>query len=85
MELNLSCNHMAYIEGFDLPMRSDHVSYMTPHDQPADTVQHHGALLSSTFVDGGIQPRFGARNFTLPLQNGHYLEVVCPLDLLSSD
>ena len=34
----------------------------------------------STFVDGGVHPRFGTRNFTLPLQNGQYIEVVCPLD-----
>ena len=25
-------------------------------------------------------PRLGTRNFTLPLQNGQYIEVVCPLD-----
>ena len=36
-------------------------------------------------MDGGIHPRFGTRNFTLPLQNNHYLEVVCPLDHPSSD
>jgi hypothetical protein len=66
-------------------MRLDHVSYVTSHDQLADTVQRLGARLGSTFVDGGIHPRFGTRNFTLPLQNGHYLEVVCPLDHPSSD
>ena len=61
-------------------MRLDHVSYVTSHDQLADTVQRLGSRLGSTFVDGGIHPRFGTRNFILPLQNGHYLEVVCPLD-----
>jgi hypothetical protein len=66
-------------------MRLDHVSYVTSHDQLADTVQRLGARLGSTFVDGRIYPRFGTRNFTLPLQNGHYLEVVCPLDHPSSD
>jgi hypothetical protein len=50
-----------------------------------DTFQHLGSRFTSTFVDGGIHPRFGTRNFTLPLQNGHYLEVVCPLDHPSSD
>jgi hypothetical protein len=40
--------------GLDLPMRLDHVSYVTSHDQLADTVQRLGARLSSTFVDGGI-------------------------------
>ena len=66
-------------------MLIDHVSYITPRDQLADTFQCLGAHLGSTFVGVGIHPRFGTRNFTLPLQNGHYLEVVCPLDHPSSD
>jgi len=61
-------------------MRLDHVSYVTSHDQLADTVQRLGARLGSTFVDGGIHPRFGTRNFTAPLVGGQYIEVVCPLD-----
>jgi hypothetical protein len=43
-------------------MRLDHVSYVTSHDQLADTVQRLGARLGSTFVDGGVHPRFGTRN-----------------------
>ena len=66
-------------------MRLDHISYVTAHDQLADTVQRLGSRLGSTFVDGGVHPRFGTRNFTLPLQNGHYIEVVCPLDHPASD
>ena len=66
-------------------MRLDHVSYVTSHDQLADTVQRLGSRLGSTFVDGGVHPRFGTRNFTLPLLNGHYIEVVCPLDHPASD
>lgn len=61
-------------------MRLDHVSYVTSHDQLADTVQRLGSILGSTFVDGGVHPRFGTRNFTMPLIDGQYLEVVCPLD-----
>ncbi len=61
-------------------MRLDHVSYVTSHDQLSDTVQRLGARLGSTFVDGGIHPRFGTRNFTVSLKNGQYIEVVCPLD-----
>ena len=61
-------------------MRLDHVSYVTSHDQLADTVQRLGSRLGSTFVDGGVHPRFGTRNFTMALQNGQYIEVVCPLD-----
>ncbi len=66
-------------------MRLDHISYVTSHDQLSDTVQRLGSRLGSTFVDGGIHPRFGTRNFTLPLRNGHYIEVVCPLDHPASD
>jgi hypothetical protein len=61
-------------------MRLDHVSYVTSHDQLADTVQRLGSRLETTFVDGGIHPRFGTRNFTAPLLDGKYIEVVCPLD-----
>ena len=60
-------------------MRLDHVSYVTSHDQLADTVQRLGSRLGSTFVDGGIHPRFGTRNFTCALKNGQYIEVVCHL------
>ena len=62
------------------PMLLDHVSYVTSHDQLADTVQRLGSRLGTTFVDGGIHPRFGTRNFTAPLLDGKYIEVVCPLD-----
>ncbi len=61
-------------------MRLDHVSYVTTHEQLADTVQRLGSRLGSTFVDGGIHPRFGTRNFTCALMNEQYIEVVCPLD-----
>ena len=61
-------------------MRLDHVSYVSSHDQLSDTVQRLGSRLGSTFVDGGIHPRFGTRNFTASLENGQYIEVVCPLD-----
>jgi hypothetical protein len=61
-------------------MRLDHISYATSHNQLADTVQRLGSRLGITFVDGGIHPQFGTRNFTAPLFNGQYIEVVCPLD-----
>ena len=66
-------------------MRLDHVSYVTSHDQLADTVQRLGSRLGSTFVDGGIHPRFGTRNFTASLKNGQYIEVVCPIDHPATD
>jgi len=66
-------------------MRLDHVSYVTSHDQLPDTVQRLGSRLGTTFVDGGIHPRFGTRNFTAPLLDGKYIEVVCPLDHPSTE
>ena len=61
-------------------MQLDHVSYVTSHEQIADTVQRLGSRISTVFLDGGIHPRFGTRNFTAPLKFGQYIEVVCPLD-----
>jgi hypothetical protein len=61
-------------------MRLDHVSYVTSHNQLADTVQRLGSRLGCAFVDGGIHPRFGTRNFTAALKNKQYIEVVSPLD-----
>ncbi len=61
-------------------MQLDHISYVTSHDLLLDTVQRLGSRMSTTFIDGGIHPRFGTRNFTAPLLGGQYLEVVCPLD-----
>ena len=66
--------------GHYFPMRLDHVSYVASHDQISDVVQRIGSQIGTAFVDGGIHPRFGTRNFTAPLLNGQYIEVVCPLD-----
>ena len=64
----------------NLLMRLDHVSYATTHDQISDVVQRIGSQIGTAFVDGGIHPRFGTRNFTAPLVGGQYIEVVCALD-----
>ena len=61
-------------------MRLDHVSYVASHDQISDVVNRIGSQIRTTFVDGGIHPKFGTRNFTAPLLNGQYIEVVCPLN-----
>ena len=66
-------------------MRLDHISYAASHDQLVDVVQRLGSRIGSAFIDGGIHPRFGTRNFTLPLKNDRYLEVVCPLDHPAAD
>lgn len=61
-------------------MRLDHVSYVATHDQISDVVQRIGSQIGTAFIDGGIHPRFGTRNFTAPLKNDQYVEIVCALD-----
>jgi hypothetical protein len=61
-------------------MRLDHISYVASHEQISDVVNRIGSQIKTAFVDGGIHPKFGTRNFTAPLMNGQYIEVVCPLD-----
>ena len=61
-------------------MKLDHVSYAVLNSELADTVQRLGADLGASFIDGGKHPRFGTRNFILPLSNNSYIEVVAPLD-----
>jgi len=66
-------------------MRLDHISYVASHDQISDVVQRIGSQLGTAFLDGGIHPQFGTRNFTAPLLSGRYLEVVCPLEHPASE
>jgi hypothetical protein len=61
-------------------MQLDHVSYATSSAHLADEVQRIGSRLRRPFSDGGIHPRFGTRNFVLPLTGGTYIEVVAALD-----
>ncbi|MGB4324167.1 MAG: VOC family protein [Candidatus Nanopelagicales bacterium] len=66
--------------GQDNGMRLDHISYACTGSELADVVQRIGVDLGFTFVDGGRHPSFGTRNFTLPLADGAYIEVVSALD-----
>jgi hypothetical protein len=61
-------------------MRLDHLSYAAGSEGIASCVQRLGAALGSSFRDGGLHPRFGTRNFVLPLADSCYLEVVEALD-----
>ena len=61
-------------------MRLDHLSYAAGSEGLASCVQRLGATLGASFRDGGLHPRFGTRNFVLPLADGCYLEVVEALD-----
>ena len=66
-------------------MRLDHVSYVASHNQISDVVNRIGSQIGTAFIDGGIHPKFGTRNFTAPLLNGQYIEVVCPMDHPATD
>jgi len=48
------------------------------HDCPPTSSSVASRIASKS--KGGVHPRFGTRNFTLPRQNGQYIEFVCPLD-----
>ncbi|TAK69453.1 MAG: VOC family protein [Actinomycetota bacterium] len=66
-------------------MRLDHVSYACTNEEIGDVVQRLGSALGGTFTDGGRHPRFGTRNFILPLAAGTYLEVVAALEHPAAD
>jgi hypothetical protein len=66
-------------------MRLDHLSYAAGPEGLANCVQRLGSRLGAAFSDGGIHPRFGTRNFVLPLVDGSYLEVVAALDHPAAD
>jgi hypothetical protein len=66
-------------------MRLDHLSFAAGPDGLASTAQRIGGLLGREFDDGGIHPRFGTRNMTLPLADQTYLEIVEVLDHPASD
>lgn len=66
-------------------MRLDHLSYAAPAEHLADVVQRIGSRLGCSFSDGGVHPRFGTRNFVVPLADQTYLEVVAALDHPAAD
>lgn len=66
-------------------MRLDHLSYAAGPEGLGATAQRLGSALGAGFRDGGLHPRFGTRNFVLPLANGVYLEVVAALDHPAAD
>jgi hypothetical protein len=66
-------------------MRLDHLSFAAGPDGLASTAHRIGGLLGREFSDGGVHPRFGTRNMTLPLAGNTYLEIVEVLDHPASD
>jgi hypothetical protein len=66
-------------------VRLDHLSYAAGSEGLGAAVQRLGSALGASFRDGGMHPRFGTRNFVLPLLNGVYLEVVEPLEHPATD
>jgi hypothetical protein len=77
---------VARIDGsHNLCMRLDHLSFAAGPDGLVATAERIGAQLGTSFVDGGVHPRFGTRNMVLPLADNTYLEVVEVLDHPASD
>ncbi|CAN5296721.1 MAG: VOC family protein [Nocardioides sp.] len=66
-------------------MRLDHLSFAAGPDGLRATGDRLGELIGEKFDDGGVHPRFGTRNLTMPLRGGIYLEIVEALDHPASD
>jgi len=66
-------------------VRLDHISYAAGPEGLGACAQRLGSALGAGFHDGGLHPRFGTRNFVLPMANGVYLEVVAALDHPAAD
>ncbi|QYJ03755.1 VOC family protein [Nocardioides panacisoli] len=66
-------------------MRLDHISYAAGPEGLEATADRLGEALGQEFVDGGVHPRFGTTNMTLPMADNTYLEVVAPLEHPASD
>jgi hypothetical protein len=66
-------------------MQLDHLSYAAGPEGLGACVQRIGAKLGAAFIDGGLHPSFGTRNFVLPLADHCYLEIVATLDHPAAD
>lgn len=66
-------------------MHLDHLSFAVTPEGLAASADRLSKILGAEFADGGIHPRFGTQNKTLPLADGRYLELVEVLDHPAAD
>jgi hypothetical protein len=56
--------------GNNVDMHLDHLSFAAGPEGLEATAERLGALLGVPFLDGGFHPRFGTRNWIMPLTAG---------------
>jgi hypothetical protein len=57
-------------------MHLDHLTFAAGPDGLKADVERLSDLLNAKFVNGGVHPQFGTRNYILPLADNRYLEIV---------
>lgn len=61
-------------------MRIDHLVYVAEPDGLKPSAERLADRLQTPAYDGGVHPRFGTRNYIIPLAEGRFIEIVEALD-----